>query len=132
MFKEQKATVLFLENYNSIANVVVNQGGSGSGKTYAIMQVLYYKACEKNNQVITVVGQDIPNLKSGVLRDALKIFNSSSALKGLIKNYNKTDRIFEFHNGSAKHPRANDQPRKFITVYYFFGPYPLSISIILP
>lgn len=100
MVKQQKATILFLENYNSLANIIVNQGGSSSGKTYAIMQVLYCKACETGKQVITVVGQDIPNLKSGVLRDALKIYNSSRALKGLVKSYNKTDRIFEFHNGS--------------------------------
>ncbi|MFI5159140.1 MAG: terminase large subunit [Sphingobacteriales bacterium] len=100
MFKEQVMTVVFQENYNSVANIIVNQGGSSSGKTYAIMQVLYCRACEAGKQVITIVGQDIPNLKSGVLRDALKIYGSSEALKGLIKNYNKTDRIFEFHNGS--------------------------------
>jgi len=59
--------------------------------------------------VITVVGQDIPNLKAGALRDALNIYNSSDQLKTLVKNYNKTDRIFEFHNGTAKHPRTNHQ-----------------------
>jgi len=100
MFKEEKATLLFLENYNSVASTIVNQGGSSSGKTYAVMQVLYCRACETGKQVITVVGQDIPNLKSGVLRDALKIYSSSQALKRSIKSYNKTDRIFEFHNGS--------------------------------
>jgi phage terminase large subunit len=100
MFKEQIMTVVFQENYKSVANIIINQGGSSSGKTYAIMQVLYCRACEAGNQVITVVGQDIPNLKSGVLRDALKIYDSSEVLKGLIKSYNKTDRIFEFNNGS--------------------------------
>jgi len=101
MFKELAATVLFKENYNSIANITINQGGSSSGKTYAIMQVLFCRACQSGKQVITVVGQDIPNLKSGVLRDALKIYDSSEALKALIKSYNKTDRIFEFRNGSV-------------------------------
>jgi phage terminase large subunit len=103
MFNNQKATVLFRENYYAEAHVVVNQGGSHSGKTFAIQQVLFCRACEAEKQVVTVVGQDIPNLKAGVLRDALSIYNSSQALRAMVKSYNKTDRVFEFHNGSAKH-----------------------------
>jgi len=95
-----EASVLFKRNYLSAAHIVINQGGTSSGKTYAIEQVLFCLACEKDDQVITVVGQDIPNLKAGALRDALNLYNKSSQLKALVKNYNKTDRIFEFHNGS--------------------------------
>jgi len=98
---DYEASVLFKQNYSSGAHVVVNQGGTSSGKTYAIVQVLFCLAGEAENQVITVVGQDIPNLKAGALRDALSIYNKSARLKNLIKNYNKTDRIFEFHNGSV-------------------------------
>ncbi len=89
-----------MANYACAAHVVVNQGGTSSGKTYAIMQVLFCLACEKHKQVITVVGQDIPNLKAGVLRDALTIFNASDQLQALVKTYNRTDRVFEFHNGT--------------------------------
>ena len=95
-----QASILFRQNYNSSAQIVINQGGTYSGKTYAIEQVLFCYACEAEKQVITVVGQDIPNLKSGALRDALSIYHSSEALQSLVKNYNKTDRIFEFNNGS--------------------------------
>ncbi len=98
--KNYEASVLFKRNYASTAHIVINQGGTSSGKTYAIEQVLFCLACEKDKQVITVVGQDIPNLKAGALRDALVIYNKSSQLKKLVKNFNKTDRIFEFHNGS--------------------------------
>lgn len=98
--KNYEASVLFKRNYASTAHIVINQGGTSSGKTYAIEQVLFCLACEKDKQVITVVGQDIPNLKAGALRDALTIYNQSKQLKKLVKNFNKTDRIFEFHNGS--------------------------------
>jgi phage terminase large subunit len=98
--KNYEASVLFKRNYVSTAQVVINQGGTSSGKTYAIEQVLFCLACEKDKQVITIVGQDIPNLKAGALRDALTIYNKSSQLKKLVKNFNKTDRIFEFYNGS--------------------------------
>ncbi|TGD82858.1 PBSX family phage terminase large subunit [Hymenobacter wooponensis] len=96
MFKSGR---LFGDNYHSAADTVVNQGGTSSGKTYSILQVLFQKLSERTSKVCTVVGQDIPNLKAGALRDALDIYNNSEELKSLIKSYNKSERIFEFHNG---------------------------------
>ena len=102
-----EGSILFRQNYNSTAHIVVNQGGTSSGKTYAIEQVLFSLACESEKQIITVVGQDIPNLKAGALRDAISIYHSSEAIQASVKSFNKTDRIFEFHNGSAKYTGAN-------------------------
>ena len=51
-------------------------------------------------------GQDIPNLKAGALRDALDIYNGSEELQSLIKSYNKSERIFEFHNGCVMEFKA--------------------------
>ena len=102
-FKEPEGfhcSVLFKKNYLSTAHVVINQGGTSSGKTFAIEQALFCLACENPKQVITIVGQDIPNLKAGALRDALNIYSSSPVLQAKIKSYNKSDRIFEFLNGS--------------------------------
>ncbi|WP_162303665.1 PBSX family phage terminase large subunit [Hymenobacter sediminis] len=96
MFKSSR---LFADNYHSSADTVVNQGGTSSGKTYSILQVLFTKLSELRRKVCTVAGQDIPNLKAGALRDALDIYNNSDELKSLIKSYNKSERIFEFHNG---------------------------------
>ncbi|HEX8020196.1 PBSX family phage terminase large subunit [Mucilaginibacter sp.] len=93
-------SILFKQNYQSTAHIVINQGGTSSGKTFAIEQALFCIAGESPKQVITIVGQDIPNLKAGAMRDALNIFNSSPILQAKIKNYNKSDRIFEFLNGS--------------------------------
>ncbi len=91
---------LFKHNYSADANVVINQGGTSSGKTYAILQVLFCIAGGQEKQVITVAGQDIPNLKAGALRDAQNICSGSSILQAAVKRYKKTDNIFEFHNGS--------------------------------
>ena len=94
-----QTSVLFKENYNSTADVVVNQGGTSSGKTYAILQVLFSKAINETC-IITVVGQDIPNLKVGALRDAIDIHNSSDAIKQQVVFYNRSVRVFTFVNGS--------------------------------
>jgi len=98
---------LFLENYNSKAAIIVNQGGTSSGKTYAILQVLFLKASERKS-VITVAGQDIPNLKAGALRDAESIYYGSDQVRTLISSYNKTDRIFNFKNGSLMEFKSYD------------------------
>ena len=95
-----KTSILFKHNYEATAHVVINQGGTSSGKTYAIEQVLFCLAVATEKQIITVVGQDIPNLKSGALRDAHQICETSDVLARLMKNYNKTERIFHFANGS--------------------------------
>jgi len=95
-----EGSILFTQNYWSNAHTVINQGGTSSGKTYAIEQVLFCLACATEKLVITVVGQDVPNLKAGAVRDALSIYSSSGALQGMVKSYNKTDRVFEFCNGS--------------------------------
>ncbi|MBS1519553.1 MAG: phage terminase large subunit [Bacteroidetes bacterium] len=100
MLAKQQASTLFIANYDAEAHTVINQGGSNSGKTYAIMQVLFCFALEQEKQVITVVGQDIPNLKAGALRDALKIYGDTKLILASVKKYNKSERIFRFRNGS--------------------------------
>lgn len=97
-----KTSVLYQANYQATEDVIVNQGGSSSGKTYSILQVLFTFAVQGSsdpNKTITIVGQDIPNLKAGALRDALDIVDSSPILKSFITDYNKTDRIFYFKSG---------------------------------
>jgi len=92
--------VLYKANLDAKEDIVVNQGGTSSGKTYSILQVLFTFAVSQPNLVITVAGQDIPNLKAGALRDAITIWSSSEELKQLVKEYNKSDRIFSFQSGS--------------------------------
>lgn len=92
-------TVIYKSCWESTHDIVVQQGGTWSGKTYGIMQCLFSLAIS-NNYIITVVGQDIPNLKRGALRDAQLIIDSSPVLKSLIQSYNASDRIFKFYSGS--------------------------------
>jgi hypothetical protein len=45
----------------------VQQGGSSSGKTYTILQHLFMLGAE-DKETITVIAEDVPNLKSGAYR----------------------------------------------------------------
>ena len=93
-------TPVFEWNYNAKKPIVVNQGGTNSGKTYSILQVLFCRAAECVGQVVTVIGQDIPNQKRGAMRDFVRILNSAPFFRSFIKSYNATDRIYTFNNGS--------------------------------
>lgn len=95
-----QTTILFEKNLLSKKKKNVNQGGTSSAKTYSILQVLFVIACQDPGCVITVAGQDIPNLKKGAIRDAKKIVQSSLALQMQILRFKEADRIYEFMNGS--------------------------------
>lgn len=96
-----ESSIIFETNYNSKAKIVIDQGGTWSGKTYSILQVLVSRAVETSDLVITIVGQDVPNLKSGPIKDMGRIIKSSPILQTQIKSYNKTDRELIFHNGTV-------------------------------
>lgn len=106
-----RASPLFAANYAPKEIGVINQGGTSSGKTYSILQVLFVLLSEGARLTCTVVGQDIPNLKVGALRDALEIYDNSPDLQSLIVSYNKSDRIFTWHNGSVLEFKSYDSPQ---------------------
>lgn len=95
-----KVLPLFNANYNAKERTVVNQGGTSSGKTYSIMQVLFVLAMTENRQVITVCGQDVPNLKKGAYRDAKTILDSSPILMQWFPVINEGERLIKCLNGS--------------------------------
>lgn len=98
--KEVQKPALFWENYMSRKKVVVNQGGTSSGKTWNILDVLFVLAIQQKGIVITVVGQDIPNLKKGAYRDAKRIWSESPTYRAWFGKPNESDRIFTAANGS--------------------------------
>lgn len=95
-----KTLPLFTANYNAKERTVVNQGGTSSGKTYSLMQVLYVLAMSESAQVITIVGQDVPNLKKGAYRDANTIRNNNPILQKWFPDVNEGERLIKCVNGS--------------------------------
>jgi len=82
--------------------VYILQGGTSSGKTYSTLQCLFVIAAKYGKMggeptIITVVGQDVPNLKRGAITDAANI---AVNFEPVIKSYNKTDKTYEFANGA--------------------------------
>lgn len=96
LFKVNKR--LYNENCDPQARIFVNQGGTSSGKTYCIMQRLISIAVNEP-AIITVAGQDLPNLKVGAMRDTETIFSDSEWLQGFF-TWNRSDYTIKGQNGS--------------------------------
>ena len=94
-----KTSILYKINLECPKKIKINQGGTSSGKTYGIMQVLFTLAMLTKMQVITVVGQDIPNLKKGAYRDAKNMYSTEKELTDFCVK-NETARTFTGRNGS--------------------------------
>ena len=92
---------LYHANRKATERVVVNQGGTSSGKTYSIMQLLFVLGISEPRQVITVCGQDVPNLKKGAFRDAKKILLDSEVLQQWYPTINESERTIYCINGSV-------------------------------
>ena len=95
-----KTSVLFEANYKATEPIIVNQGGTSSGKTVCILQVLAIRAIQEPDSIITVVGQDIPNLKRGALRDFQLYVLNDPIISEQVSSYNKSERIYTFKSGS--------------------------------
>lgn len=95
--------VVFEANYNSVADIVINQGGTDSGKTYAIIQVLFTIATTQKppatDAIITILSESVPNAKKGAWRVAQSIINENEVLQQYVQDVNLGDRIIYFKSG---------------------------------
>ena len=95
---------------NSTKKIVVEQGGTRSGKTYNIILWIIFNYCTtKNDKVITVCRKSFPSLRATVMRDFMSI----------LENYNIYDEKYHNKSNSEYHLFGNliefislDQPQK--------------------
>lgn len=85
--------------YLGKARVIANKGGTRSGKTYSVMQLLLVILMTKKKSV-SVVSETLPHLKRGALRDFRNILNIEGLVEGEDYKENKSDLTFAFSNGS--------------------------------
>lgn len=96
-----KTTPVFQRNahaYNSEAAIICNEGGSRSGKTYSIVQLLIGISLNEPNKRISIVSHSLPHIKRGALRDFRVIMESISMWDDA--EWSATNFIYTFPNGS--------------------------------
>jgi phage terminase large subunit len=92
-----KTSELFSRTYNSDKRFVIHQGGTRSGKTFSILQVLIIKALEaKKPMTISICRRSFPSLKLSALRDFINILDTMGLYKE--SDHNKTDATYKLGN----------------------------------
>lgn len=89
----------YLKRYEQY-DVIIAQGGTSSSKTISILQRLGDFAIMEPGCIISVIGQDLPNLKKGALRDFKALISQNPAFSFFISNPKAKEGPFEFTNGS--------------------------------
>ncbi len=74
-------------------------GGTWGGKTYPIIAILMNLALSVPGQKITIVAETIPAVKAGAMAIFIEIMNDT--LRWNQNQWNATDRIYRFKNGSS-------------------------------
>ena len=87
----------FYQTVNSDKRIIVHQGGSRSGKTYAICQYLIYLLTTREKRlVITIARKTLPALKGSVYRDFMEIADKVGIT--YFAEINKAEMTFKYKN----------------------------------
>lgn len=90
--------------------VIANQGSTRSGKTYSICQLLALYIPYKYKKSISIVSPSLPHLKRGARRDFLQILEDAGLYTD--EQFNKTDNIYHYPNGSYVEFFGAEEPGK--------------------
>lgn len=90
-----KTTTAFKKIMGLKKPIRIIQGGKGCSKTISILQIFIYMAISRReNMIMSVVAQSLPNLKSGALRDFEKLLKDMDLYSKF--EINKTDKTYTF------------------------------------
>jgi phage terminase large subunit len=91
--------------------VICNEGGTRSGKTYSIVQLLIHIAAKWEPGIkISIVSRSMPHLKDGALFDFKRIMRQWQMFS--YAEWNATDFVYEFDNGSMIKFIGMEDPEK--------------------
>jgi phage terminase large subunit len=113
--------VQLVEAYNEGYELIILQGGQGSGKTFATMQFLDLLANKKKKRLITVTSYALPHLKGGAMADFDKILFAENinvyTVKQKSENYYKINNsIIEFIGIESNPARVTGTRRNILYV----------------
>jgi len=97
-FKRSPVYKASKEAYNKGYPVICNEGGSRSGKTYSVIQLLIVIAYNNPFKRISIVSHSLPHIKRGAYRDFRIIMEGWNLWND--SKFSYSDYIFTFDNGS--------------------------------
>lgn len=97
---KQQASKLFKKNLTAFElgkRFIVNQGGSRSGKTYSLIQLLIFLA-NTQKLTISVTSVAFPHLRKGAIRDWMEVMENTGLYDP--NSHSLTESLYRFPNGS--------------------------------
>lgn len=92
-----ECNIQFYQTLNSNKRIILHQGGSRSGKTYALCQyIIYLLTTRKKKLVVTIARKTLPALKGSVYRDFLEIAEKTGII--FFAEINKAELTFKYKN----------------------------------
>jgi len=97
-----QTNIVYKHLVNSDKKIIVEQGGTRSGKTYNILLYIIFKYCtSQQGKIITICRKTFPSLRSTVLRDFLTILRENDLYREEYHNksnseYNLFGNLIEF------------------------------------
>tara|TARA_R110002096_G_scaffold58918_3_gene148044 strand:+ start:8888 stop:10051 length:1164 start_codon:yes stop_codon:yes gene_type:complete len=105
-----KTNIVYRHLVNSNKKIVVEQGGTRSGKTYNILLWIIFEYCTNHrNKVVTICRKSFPSLRATVLRDFIGILQSYNMYKEI--NHNKSNSEYHLYDNLVEFISL-DQPQK--------------------
>ena len=87
-----QTNIVYKHLVNSNKKIVVEQGGTRSGKTYNILLFIIFHYCIHNkNKIITICRKTFPSLRATVLRDFLQILNHYQIYRDELHNKSSSE-----------------------------------------
>ena len=109
---EPKLTNVFRrtsEAYNAGSKLIINSGGQGSGKTIAVLQIIYLLAKYRGPKRITIASYALPHLRQGAIMDFDRVLDSFGENPGALRTGNPpvyviSNSTIEFFGNSTLNP----------------------------
>lgn len=98
-------------NYSDKRGVIL-EGGSRSGKTYAIIQFLTIYLLENQGVTITIGRETLTDIKDTILPDMFEIFQTLGVLSRPDYKWNKSEKHISFNGNLIRYIGVNDNPNK--------------------
>ena len=105
-----KTNIVYKHLSNTDKKIIVEQGGTRSGKTYNIILWIIFNYCTQNNgKVITICRKSFPSLRATVMRDFISILQSYDVYQE--SNHNKSNSEYSLF-GNLVEFISLDMPQK--------------------
>ena len=101
-----------LQSNYSVNRGIILEGGSRSGKTYAIIQFLTLYLLQNQGVTITIGRETLTDIKDTILPDMFEIFQTLGVLSRPDYKWNKSEKHISFNGNLIRYIGVNDNPNK--------------------